>query len=173
MAVVLEPARAVHTAVPDMLNRIIVGSAITIIEFTERKKAFEVIAGAVEAEGGKESGGSAVAINKRVDVDELKLCQSGDEYRMDVSFQIQPFDKLSHEIGNVCCGWGSVNDLTGFSVGDELEGTAVVEQFKPIVPGDSVNLFTCEQFFGLFEGELSTFDVCGSADRSAFFVPGV
>ncbi len=204
MAVVFQPPSAVHTAVPDLLDRTIVCSAITVIIFAERKEAFEVIASAVEAKGGQESGGSAVAVDKRVDVDKLELGQTGHEYGMDVRFPVEPVNEVSHELGDVPCWRRSVDDLACFGIGDEvldapvftrssfsaadtdhkqsmdfaneclgdgavaenvsgdeLERLAIVEQFKAVISRDAVNLLSCEQFFGLFEGQLRAFDMCG------------
>ena len=161
-------------------------------------------AGVVEAESGQKSGGSAVAVDKRVNVNELELCEPGHEYGRDIGLRIQPCDKLSHEFGNIVCRRRGVDDPTGFSVGnevldaaifagpcfsaadtddqqavdfavesfgdgavaenvpgDQLEGFSVVEQFKAVISEDAMHLLTCEQFFGLFEGELGAFDVCG------------
>ena len=81
---VLQPIGQIEIALPHALNRLVIAGAVPIIVFAEREEPLEIVALAIEAQHRRESRCSAIAIQEWVNVDELKLRDSGDKDGMHV-----------------------------------------------------------------------------------------
>ena len=80
------------------------------------EQALEVVPGLVEAEGGKQARDAAVAIQKRMDVHQLKLGDAAHQHRVDMEVGVQPLDQLRHHHRNFHRCRRGVDHLTGTGV---------------------------------------------------------
>ncbi len=104
----LEPCAEIHVLAAHALKGLIESGAIAVVVSAEGEEAFEVVARAIEAEGGEEARAASISINEGVDVDELELGNAGDEDGMDGGFFSKPGDELVHEGWDIFGGWRSI-----------------------------------------------------------------
>jgi len=85
----------------------------TNVVFADGEQPFEIVAGAVKAEGGEKSRGAAIAIDKGMDVHQLKLGDATNQHGMYLARSIEPLHQLTHERWHIAGRRWRIDDLAG------------------------------------------------------------
>jgi hypothetical protein len=70
---VFKPAGQVHPPFAHALERLVISGPVAVAILADREEPFEIVAGPVETKRGKQARRSPIAINKGMNMDELKL----------------------------------------------------------------------------------------------------
>src|SRR5215471_16740950 len=77
---IIEPASQIHLMLSYALQRRVETISIAVVILTDREQLLEIVASPIQAKRGQQPRGSAIAIHKRMDVDQLKLCDAADQH---------------------------------------------------------------------------------------------
>ena len=92
---VVEPASHIHSIFTHTLDRSIKGRTVAIIIFADGEQSLEVIPSLVEAECREQTRDAAITVEKRVNMNKLKLGNATYQHGMDFQPTVQPFITIS------------------------------------------------------------------------------
>jgi hypothetical protein len=80
----LQPTGQIHIFLTNALKSTIERASIAVVILAEREQSFDVVAGPVQAKRRQQAGRPPIAIEKRMDVDQLELRDPGNQDRMNL-----------------------------------------------------------------------------------------
>jgi len=122
---VLQPPGHVHVEFPDALDRPVEGGPVPVVVLADGEQALEVVARAVQAQGGEQTRRPAVAVQEGMDVNELELGDAAHENRMSLPFAVQPIHQFRHKDRHLVSWRRRVDCLAGCGVDDIVLDLAV------------------------------------------------
>src|SRR5207302_850236 len=103
-----KPTSHIHPALAHALERFVISRPDAVVILADGEEPLEIVACPVKAKSRKQARRTSVAINKGMNVDELKLRDSRHDDWIYLSLPLQPCDKISHHLWDFERRWRRV-----------------------------------------------------------------